>query len=103
MSPPRLRSVLFFAAMSLVLAAMGTSLAFEFRRLDRLAVRLDARVSELVREERKQQDLADRITYYRTADGAARLAREQFNLALPNETTYRVVPVSGDDLRSEHP
>ncbi len=104
MAPPRLRSVIAFAVLSLALAAMGTSLFYEFRRLDRLTERLDRKMNEWVAEERRGQDLADRIAYYRTADGAARLAREQFNLALPGEWVFRVEPpASSDALRSGAP
>jgi cell division protein FtsB len=68
----------------------------EFDRVKRISGNLETRVEELVETSRKNQDLQDKITYYRTPEGIAYLAREQFNLVKRGEKIYRIEVVSGD-------
>jgi hypothetical protein len=52
----------------------------ELEKIDVLSDTLDKRMEELVAEERKSQSLKQKIEYYSTPEGIARLAREQFTL-----------------------
>ena len=45
------------------------------------------------------QVLREEIAYYETSEGVARLAREQFNLAYPDELVFRIVYTSEDHMR----
>ncbi len=45
----------------------------------------------------------ERLEFYRTPEGKARLAREHFNLVLPGEKIYRISIESGDVLRDGLP
>jgi cell division protein FtsB len=44
------------------------------------------------------QLLEEKIRFYNTPEGIARLAREQFNLTLPGEQIFRIEIISGDHL-----
>lgn len=96
---PRLRWVLLCAVATLLLAVTATSFVLEMRRSERLVRALDRRMDELIRITRHTQSLEEKIRYYRTPEGVARLAREEFNLFLPGERVYRIQEVSGDPLR----
>lgn len=95
---PRLRWVVLFCACSLFLAIMGTSYYREMSRISRLSRVVDARMARLVSMSRTMQEYQEKIDYYSTPEGVARLAREQFNLVLPGEKIYRIVTVSADAL-----
>ena len=56
-------------------------------------------MEELVAEERKSQELKQKIEYYSTPEGIARLAREQFNLVLSGEVMYKIEITSNDVLQ----
>ncbi len=98
MNAPRLRWVIFAAAVTFLIAVLLTSFFKELERIDVLSETLDKRMEELVAEERKSQDLKQNIEYYSTPEGIARLAREQFNLVLSGEVMYKIEIISGDVL-----
>lgn len=98
MNAPRLRWVIFIAGVTFLIAVLLTSFFKELERIDILSGTLDKRMEELVAEERKSQDLKQKIEYYSTPEGIARLAREQFNLVLSGEVIYKIEITSNDVL-----
>lgn len=98
MNAPRLRWVIFIAGVTFLIAVLLTSFFKELERIDILSGTLDKRMEELVAEERKSQELKQKIEYYSTPEGIARLAREQFNLVLSGEVIYRIEITSNDVL-----
>ena len=98
MKAPRLRWIIFAAAVTFLIAVLLTSFFKELERIDVLSGTLDKRMEELVAEERKSQDLKQNIEYYSTPEGIARLAREQFNLVLSGEVMYKIEITSDDVL-----
>lgn len=98
MNAPRLRWVIFIAGVTFLIAVLLTSFFKELERIDILSDTLDKRMEELVVEERKSQELKQKIEYYSTPEGIARLAREQFNLVLSGEVIYKIEITSNDVL-----
>jgi cell division protein FtsB len=98
MNAPRLRWVIFIAGVTFLIAVLLTSFFKELERIDILSGTLDKRMEELVAEERKSQELKQKIEYYSTPEGIARLAREQFNLVLSGEVIYKIEITSNDVL-----
>lgn len=98
MKAPRLRWIIFAAAVTFLIAVLLTSFFKELERIDVLSGTLDKRMEELVSEERKSQELKQKIEYYSTPEGIARLAREQFNLVLSGEVIYKIEITSNDVL-----
>ena len=98
MRAPRLRWIIFAAAVTFLIAVLLTSFFKEIERIEVLSGTLDKRMEELVAEERKSQELKQDIEYYSTPEGIARLAREQFNLVLSGEVMYKIEITSGDTL-----
>ena len=96
MKPPRLRWIVFAAAITFLIAVLLTSFFKEIQRVDDLSRSLDRRMDELVSEERKTQDFKQKIEYYSTPEGIARLAREQFNLVSSGEVLYKIEVTSAD-------
>ena len=98
MKAPRLRLIIFAAAVTFLIAVLLTSFFKELERIDVLSGTMDKRMEELVAEERKSQELKQKIEYYSTPEGIARLAREQFNLVLSGEVIYKIEITSNDVL-----
>ena len=98
MKAPRLRWIIFAAAITFLIAVLLTSFFKELEKIDVLSYTLDKRMEELVTEERKSQELKQKIEYYSTPEGIARLAREQFNLVLSGEVMYKIEITSNDVL-----
>ena len=98
MKAPRLRWIIFAAAVTFLIAVLLTSFFKELERIDVLSGTLDKRMEELVAEERKSQEIKQKIEYYSTPEGIARLAREQFNLVLSGEVIYKIEITSNDVL-----
>ncbi|HAH69488.1 MAG TPA: septum formation initiator [Synergistaceae bacterium] len=98
MKAPRLRWIIFAAAITFLIAVLLTSFFKELEKIDVLSDTLDKRMEELVTEERKSQELKQKIEYYSTPEGIARLAREQFNLVLSGEVMYKIEITSNDVL-----
>jgi len=99
MKAPRLRWIIFAAAITFLIAVLLTSFFKELEKIDVLSDTLDKRMEELVTEERKSQELKQKIEYYSTPEGIARLAREQFNLVLSGEVMYKIEITSNDVLQ----
>ncbi|MDY2984638.1 MAG: septum formation initiator [Synergistes jonesii] len=99
MNAPKLRWVLFTAAVTFLIAVLLTSFFKEIRKVDTLAATLDKRMEELVREERKTQKLKQDINYYSTPEGISRLATEQFNLVRSGDRIYKIEVTSQDNLQ----
>jgi cell division protein FtsB len=99
----RLRWVFLLAAAFCILAIIGTAYIVEINKIRKLSVLVDERMDRLVRMSRKMQEMEDKIRFYKTPEGIARLAREQFNLTYPGEQIFRIEIVSGDDLPPEKP
>lgn len=97
MTPPRLRWVIFTAAITFLAAVMITSFFKEANRIETLSTTLDKRMEELVAVERDSQALQEKIDYYSTPAGIARLAREQFNLVRSGEIIYKIERISTDE------
>lgn len=98
MNAPRLRWVIFIAGVTFLIAVLLTSFFKELERIDILSDTLEKRMKEFVDEERKSQELKQKIEYYSTPEGIARLAREQFNLVLSGEVIYKIEITSNDVL-----
>ena len=98
MKAPRLRWIIFAAAITFLIAVLLTSFLKKKKKIDVLSDTLDKRMEELVTEERKSQELKQKIEYYSTPEGIARLAREQFNLVLSGEVMYKIEITSNDVL-----
>ncbi|MEG1604223.1 MAG: septum formation initiator family protein [Cloacibacillus sp.] len=96
MTVPKLRWVLFAAAVTFLVAVLLTSFFKEINKIDTLAAALDSRMEELVAAERKTQKLKQEIRYYSTPEGIARLATEQFNLVKSGDRIYKIEVVSKD-------
>ena len=98
MNAPKLRWVLFGAAVTCLIAVLLTSFFKEIKKIDMLAAALDRRMEELVSEERRTQKLKQDIRYYSTPEGIARLATEQFNLVRSGDRIYKIEITSQDGL-----
>lgn len=94
----RLRWVALIAAGLCFLAIVGTAYVLELRKITRLSSIIDQRMDQLVAMTRDVQVLKEKIIFYKTPEGVARLAREQFNLTFPDEKIYRIEIVSEDSL-----
>ncbi|MDT8284671.1 MAG: septum formation initiator [Thermovirgaceae bacterium] len=94
----RLRWVALIAAGLCFLAIVGTAYVLELRKITRLSSIIDRRMDQLVAMTRDVQVLKEKIIFYKTPEGVARLAREQFNLTFPGEMIYRIEIVSEDSL-----
>ncbi|HHV53188.1 MAG TPA: septum formation initiator [Synergistaceae bacterium] len=95
----RLRWILCLTIVGLMAAILTTSYVMELSRLRHLSSAIDQRVAELVRLKRRIQDKEEKILYYKTEEGIAREAREQFNLVMPGERIYRIEVASPDVTR----
>lgn len=99
----RLRWVALMAATLCFLAIVGTGYVLELRKISRLSFVIDERMDRLVSMTRDVQLLKEKIIFYKTPEGVARLAREQFNLTYPDEMIYRIEITSGDALPEPTP
>lgn len=98
---PRLRWVLVYAIAAFIVAVTLVTFFKELDRIDRLSAVLDTRMEELVELTRKNQELQEKISYYKTPAGIAHLAREEYNLVNPGEKIYRIEIISDDLLQKE--
>ncbi|HON33286.1 MAG TPA: septum formation initiator [Synergistales bacterium] len=99
----RLRWVALITAGLCFLAIVGTAYILELKKIGRLGSIVDERMDRLVAATRDVQVLKEKILFYKTPEGVARLAREQFNLTLPGERIFRVEVVSQDPLPEKGP
>ena len=96
MNAPKLRWVLFGAVIIFMAAVLLTSFFKELEKIDELALTLDKKMEELVKDERRTQKLKQDIHYYSTPEGIARLATEQFNLVRSGDRIYKIEVKSKD-------
>lgn len=94
---PRLRWVLLSTLAVVFLTMTFAAYVTEFRRTARLGGAVDRKVAELVRLTRVNQEMEEKVLFYETKEGLARLAREQFNLVKPGEKIYSLQVVSTDE------
>lgn len=94
----KLRWVIIACACALFIAIMGTSYYREMRKISMLSQKVDIQMEKLVSMSRTIQEYQEKVDYYSTPEGVARLAREEFNFVYPGEKIYRIVPVSPDVL-----
>lgn len=93
---PKLRWLLLCAVSSFIIAVTVATFFKEVDRIERLSGVLDDRMQELVDLTRKNQEVQEKISYYKTPAGIAHLAREEFNLVKPGEKMYKMEIVSSD-------
>ena len=98
---PRLRWIFVYAIATFIVAVTLVTFLKELGRIERLSVALDSRMEELVELTRKNQELQEKISYYKTPAGIAHLAREEFNLVKSGEKIYRIEVISDDPLQKE--
>lgn len=98
---PKLRWVLVYAVAAFIVSATLVTFFKELGRIERLSAALDSRMEELVEMTRKNQELLEKISYYKTPAGIAHLAREEFNLVKSGEKIYRIEVISPDALSNE--
>lgn len=96
MKAPRLRWVIFSAVITFFIVVLLASFFREIKRVDTLSKALDKKMEELVLEKRKSHQLQQKIDYYSSPEGIARLAREQFDLVRSGEQIYKIEIVSND-------
>jgi cell division protein FtsB len=77
---------------------MGTSYYREISNISGLSDKVDAQMTKLISMSRTIQEYQEKVDYYSTPEGVARLAREEFNFVYPGEKIYRIVSVSSDVL-----
>ncbi|HQO83323.1 MAG TPA: septum formation initiator [Synergistales bacterium] len=99
----RLRWVALIMAGLCFLAIVGTAYILELKKISGLGSIVDERMERLVAVTRDVQVLREKIIFYRTPEGVARLAREQFNLTYPGEQIFRIELVSEDSLPEDSP
>lgn len=97
----RLRWVALIAAGLCVGAIILTACVMELREIRSLSRVVDERMDRLVELTRNIQVLKEKVIFYKTPEGIARLAREQFNMVYPDEQMYRIEIISPDALPGE--
>ncbi len=98
-----IRWIFFWATVGLIGAVLTTAILRENSRVRFLEEMVSIRESEVRSLRHKLERAKERLEFYRTPEGKARLAREHFNLVLPGEKIYRISIESGDVLRDGHP
>ena len=85
---PRLRWMFVAAFATLLFFIAVTVYYFEFQRLTRLKFTVAERTAELAEKEHNVKIYREKVAFYRTDEGIAHLAREQYNLAFPGEQVF---------------
>ncbi|MDR3231524.1 MAG: septum formation initiator [Synergistaceae bacterium] len=93
---PRLRWIIAAALVLLLLFIAGTVYTFECRRIGHLNAVVRERSAVLADRERSVREYREKVNFYKTKEGTAHLAREQYNLAFPGERVYIIVNASSD-------
>ena len=93
---PRLRWVFVGAFVLLLVVIAGTVYFFEIQKIARLRLAVAERTTRLAEKERNVRDYREKIDFYKTGEGIAHLARDQYNMAFPGERVYVVVSTSSD-------
>ncbi|MDR1733228.1 MAG: septum formation initiator family protein [Synergistaceae bacterium] len=95
---PRLRWVIITAVALLAIFIAGTVYFFEFRRIGDLKADVAKKLVRLDEKERSVNEYREKVEFYKTKEGIAHLAREEYNLAFPGERIYIIVPESSDPV-----
>jgi len=83
---------MFVAAFAiLIFFITATVYYFEFRRLARLRIAVAESSARLAEKEQSVRNYREKVDFYRTDEGIAHLAREQYNLAFPGELVYVII------------
>lgn len=90
MRAPRIRYILLFAVCSFLVAVIVTTFFAEFSKIHLLGAKLDEKMTELEKLERKNQDLKREIENAKSRDSIEREAREKYNLIKPGEKIYKI-------------
>ena len=80
---------MFVAALGILLAFIAATVCyFEIQRLMRLKLAVAESSARLMEKERSVGNYREKVAFYRTDEGIAHLAREQYNLAFPGEQVF---------------
>jgi len=80
---------MFAAAIAtLIFFIAATVYYFEFRRLTRLTVAVEEGTVRLAELQQRVRNYREKVDFYRTEEGMAHLAREQYNLVFPGERIF---------------
>jgi cell division protein FtsB len=93
---PRLRWIFVAAITTLFLFIVGTIYFFEIQKIARLRLAVAERSAKLAEKERNVREYREKVNFYKTKEGIAHLAREQYNLAFPGERVYMIASASSD-------
>ena len=93
---PRLRWIFVAAMVTLLLFIAGTVYFFEIQKIARLRLAVAERSAMLAEKEQTVKELREKVAFYKTDEGIAHLAREQYNLAFPGERVYVISSASSD-------
>ena len=93
---PRLRWMFVAAFAALLFFIAATVYYFEFQKLTRLKFAVAESSAKLAEKERSVKNYREKVTFYKTDEGIAHLAREQYNLAFPGERVYTIERTSPD-------
>ena len=87
---PRLRWMFVAAFATLIFFIAATVYYFEFQKLTRLKIAVAESSAKLEEKEHSVRNFREKVAFYKTDEGIAHLAREQYNLAFPGERVYIV-------------
>ena len=93
---PRLRWIVVAALGLLLFCIAGTAYFFEIQKIARLKAEVADRSAKLAEKERSVREYREKVNFYKTKEGIAHLAREQYNLAFPGERVFIIVNTSPD-------
>lgn len=93
---PRLRWIIAVACAALLIFIAGTAYFFELQKIRYLRAAIEERSVRLADKERSVKEYREKINFYKTKEGIAHLAREQYNLAFPGEKVYVIMHASAD-------
>lgn len=98
-----IRWILFWATVGLILAVLSTALIREWSRVEFLRETVARKEMEIQSLNQKLTRSQEKLDFYRTPEGKARLAREHFNLVFPGEKIYKISVESGEVLSDRLP
>jgi cell division protein FtsB len=93
---PRLRWMFIAALATLLFFIAATVYYFEFQKLTRLKFAVAEGSARLFEKERNVINYREKVAFYKTDEGIAHLAREQYNLAFPGERVYTIERTSSE-------
>ena len=90
---------MFIAALATLLFFIAATVyCFEFQKLARLKLAVTDGSARLAEKERSVINYREKVAFYRTEEGMAHLAREQYNLVFPGELVYVVKIDSSENV-----